>query len=62
MPSSTSPTDQPAIQLDNVSRHYAMGEAFIRAVDDVSLTVPTGEFLALRQYLTGNGGGNEVAS
>jgi putative ABC transport system ATP-binding protein len=36
-----------AIQLDHVSRHYAMGEASIRAVDDVSLAVPTGEFLAL---------------
>jgi putative ABC transport system ATP-binding protein len=39
--------DQAAIQLDHVSRHYTMGEASIRAVDDVSLTVPTGEFLAL---------------
>ncbi len=48
---SASPTDQaavqPAIQIDNVSRHYVMGESCIRAVDDVSLTVPTGEFLAL---------------
>jgi len=38
---------QPAIQIDHVSRHYAMGETSIRAVDDVSLSVPTGEFLAL---------------
>jgi putative ABC transport system ATP-binding protein len=40
-------TIQPAIQIDHVSRYYAMGEASIRAVDDVSLAIPTGEFLAL---------------
>src|ERR1700756_5963174 len=38
---------QATIQIDHVSRHYVMGESSIRAVDDVSLTVPTGEFLAL---------------
>lgn len=38
---------QTAIGIENVSRHYAMGDTAIRAVDDVSLTVPTGEFLAL---------------
>jgi len=37
----------PAIQLDHVARHYTLGESTIRAVDDVSLTVPAGEFLAL---------------
>jgi putative ABC transport system ATP-binding protein len=50
MPLSTVTTDPPAgpaVQINSVSRHYAMGEASIRAVDDVSLTVPTGEFLAL---------------
>jgi putative ABC transport system ATP-binding protein len=56
MPVSASPNDpaaapqgiiQPAIQIDHVSRHYAMGESSIRAVDDVSLAIPTGEFLAL---------------
>jgi putative ABC transport system ATP-binding protein len=56
MHASASPTDpaatpqgtlQPAIQIDHVSRRYAMGESSIRAVDDVSLTIPTGEFLAL---------------
>src|SRR5205823_7547110 len=41
------PDAQPAIQLDQVSRHYLMGESVIRAVDNVSVTVPTGEFLAL---------------
>jgi putative ABC transport system ATP-binding protein len=48
MPIAADPTPQPAaIQLDRVSRHYVMGQASIRAVDDVSLTVPAGEFLAL---------------
>ncbi len=37
----------PAIQLDHISRHYLMGEASVRAVDDVSLTIPANEFLAL---------------
>jgi putative ABC transport system ATP-binding protein len=41
------PDSQPAIRLDHISRHYTMGEAVIRAVDDVSLELPTGEFLAL---------------
>lgn len=41
------PNQEPAIQLDQVSRHYVMGESVIRAVNDVSLTVPRGEFLAL---------------
>ena len=36
-----------AIHADNVSRHYQMGAALIRAVDDVSLSVDAGEFLAL---------------
>src|SRR5215831_19420709 len=37
----------PAIRLESVSRQYTMGETVIRAVNDVSLTVPSGEFLAL---------------
>src|SRR5215470_8658807 len=37
----------PAIRLESVSRQYTMGESVIRAVNDVSLTVPAGEFLAL---------------
>ena len=36
-----------AIQLDHVSRHYTMGEASVRAVNDVSFSVATNEFLAL---------------
>jgi ABC-type lipoprotein export system ATPase subunit len=37
----------PAVQLLHVSRHYLMGESNVRAVDDVSLTVAQGAFLAL---------------
>src|SRR6202790_4473316 len=51
MANSTAATEpaanQAAIEIDKVSRHYTMGESSIRAVDDVSLTIPTGEFLAL---------------
>jgi putative ABC transport system ATP-binding protein len=41
------PGSQPAVQLEQVSRHYAMGESQVRAVDNVCLSVPRGEFLAL---------------
>ena len=36
-----------AIQADQVSRHYQMGGATIRAVNEISLEVRAGEFLAL---------------
>jgi ABC-type lipoprotein export system ATPase subunit len=36
-----------AIRADHVSRHYKMGETVIRAVDQISLEVRAGEFLAL---------------
>jgi putative ABC transport system ATP-binding protein len=41
------PDTQPAVQLDHISRHYQMGETSVRAVDDVSLSVARGEYLAL---------------
>ena len=41
------PASNPAIQLDHVSRHYSMGGASVRAVDDLSLSVGQNEFLAL---------------
>jgi putative ABC transport system ATP-binding protein len=44
---STTPNGQAAIRLEHVSRHYTMGETVIRAVDDVSLELPSGDFLAL---------------
>ena len=36
-----------AVRAECVSRHYQMGSALIRAVDDVTLEVLSGEFLAL---------------
>ena len=36
-----------SIHSENVCRHYRMGETVIRAVDDVSLQVNAGEFVAL---------------
>ena len=36
-----------AVQADNISKHYRMGETLIRAVDGVSLQIAKGEFLAL---------------
>jgi putative ABC transport system ATP-binding protein len=41
------PQTQPAVQLEHISRHYQMGETSVRAVDDVSLSVASGEYLAL---------------
>jgi putative ABC transport system ATP-binding protein len=38
---------QPLIQAQNVSRQYRLGEATISAVNDVSLEVRAGEFVAL---------------
>jgi ABC-type lipoprotein export system ATPase subunit len=46
----TSPTISqapPAVQTDNVCRHYPMGGGVIRAVDGISLTIERGEFVAL---------------
>jgi putative ABC transport system ATP-binding protein len=36
-----------AVRADRVSRHYEMGSAVIRAVDDVTLEISSGEFVAL---------------
>jgi putative ABC transport system ATP-binding protein len=36
-----------AVRAERVSRHYQMGSQLIRAVDDVTLEVRTGEFLSL---------------
>src|SRR5215831_14151922 len=47
MPSAQTIDLTTAIRLDHVSRHYTMGDSSVRAVEDVSLTIPTGEFLAL---------------
>lgn len=37
----------PAIRAERLCRHYRMGDALIRAVDDVTLEVRAGEFVAL---------------
>jgi putative ABC transport system ATP-binding protein len=43
-----SPTnDTAAIRTDHVSRHYQMGSSLVRAVDDVSISISPGEFVAL---------------
>src|SRR5579872_7089974 len=36
-----------AIRIENLSRHYRMGEALIRAVDGISMQIASGEFVAL---------------
>jgi putative ABC transport system ATP-binding protein len=36
-----------AVRAEQVSRHYEMGSAVIRAVDDVTLQIRSGEFVAL---------------
>lgn len=36
-----------ALHTEQVTRHYRMGEALVRAVDDVTLSIHAGEFLAL---------------
>ena len=43
----SSSTATAAIRSNNVCRHYRMGDTVIRAVDGVSLEVPSGEFVAL---------------
>jgi putative ABC transport system ATP-binding protein len=39
--------DGVAVRAERVSRHYEMGSAVIRAVDDVTLEIRAGEFVAL---------------
>ncbi len=41
------PENEIALRAERVCRHYQMGDALIRAVDDVTLDVGAGEFLAL---------------
>jgi putative ABC transport system ATP-binding protein len=37
----------PAVQIDNVCRHFQMGTSVVRAVDGLSLQVDAGDFVAL---------------
>src|ERR1041384_3339231 len=39
--------DSPAVAVCSVSRHYQMGQAMVRALDEASLEVAAGEFVAL---------------
>ena len=47
VPEATASSNGFAIRAERVSRHYKMGEALIRAVNEISLAVGAGEFLAL---------------
>ena len=50
MTAASSPSVQngtPAVFTENLSRHYQMGQALIRAVDGISIQVGAGEFVAL---------------
>jgi putative ABC transport system ATP-binding protein len=38
---------QVAVRTEQVTRHYQMGAATVRAVDDVTLSIPNGQFVAL---------------
>jgi putative ABC transport system ATP-binding protein len=43
----TQTTNGAAIRTDHVARHYQMGSALVRAVDDVTIAIRAGEFVAL---------------
>jgi ABC-type lipoprotein export system ATPase subunit len=47
VPSESNLKSSIAIRTENLCRHYQMGETLIRAVDGISLQVPSGEFVAL---------------
>jgi putative ABC transport system ATP-binding protein len=47
MPTTASNNGKAAIRLQQVTRHYQMGDTLVRAADDVSLNIAKGEFIAL---------------
>jgi putative ABC transport system ATP-binding protein len=47
MPTSVPTTGQAALRLQQVTRHYQMGETLVRAADNVTLSIAAGEFVAL---------------
>ena len=47
MPTSPSNNGKAAIRLQQVTRHYQMGETLVRAADNVTLDIGAGEFVAL---------------
>lgn len=42
-----SSSDRPLLQLENIQRFYPNGDTVVRALDDVSLTIWPGEFVAI---------------
>ncbi len=49
-------TNQPALRTAEVTRHYAMGAATIRAVDGVTLEIARGEFVSALAHGTSGSG------
>jgi putative ABC transport system ATP-binding protein len=47
MPTTSSNNGKTAIRLEQVTRHYQMGETLVRAADNVTLSIGAGEFVAL---------------
>jgi putative ABC transport system ATP-binding protein len=47
MPMNASNNGKAALRLQQVTRHYQMGDTLVRAADDVSLDIGKGEFIAL---------------
>ena len=40
-------TPQPIIKLDNVSKHYEMGDSVVKALDDVDVKINKGDFVVI---------------
>jgi putative ABC transport system ATP-binding protein len=47
MPTNASNNGKAALRLQQVTRHYQMGDTLVRAADNVSLNIGKGEFIAL---------------
>jgi len=52
------PSDSPAIEFDNLVKHFGKGDRLIKAVDGVSFSVPRGEIFG---FLGPNGAGKTTA-
>lgn len=46
-PGAAERSDRAAIRTEHLVRYYPMGATIVRAVDDVTLSIPAGEFVAL---------------
>ena len=47
MPTNAHTSGRAALRLQQVTRHYQMGETLVRAADNVTLTIGAGQFVAL---------------